>query len=69
MPFASLQCSLQYLPNSPLVSTVQTHPGCAHCSGWGMLAPLDRALQGAVNALQFPLPRILARGPWRSNSA
>ena len=31
MPFASLQCSEQYFPNSLLGGTVQEQPGWAHC--------------------------------------
>jgi len=30
MPFASLQCSLQYFPNSAFGGTVHRHDGCAH---------------------------------------
>ena len=31
MPFASLQCSEQYFPNSLLGGTVHEQPGWAHC--------------------------------------
>ena len=31
MLLASLQCSEQYLPNSPFAGTVQEQPGWAHC--------------------------------------
>jgi hypothetical protein len=31
IPFASLQCSEQYFPNSLFGGTVQEQPGWAHC--------------------------------------
>ena len=59
MSFASLQCSLQYLPNSPPGATVQEQPGCAHGAGSAIVASM---LNETIGSQCEQPPRGPARG-------